>query len=537
MNKPVSRKRTNFKSKCQKKDVPKCKFDSDVKNEKFNDPSWYVKSPQMVKDVASLSFNNALGAPVRIDSELHGTTINHTTFDTIVPGIATILTVPAMGIARTGADPINIAAKNIYSWVRHQNSGHANYDAPDLMLYLGAMDSIYAAIATLMRVYGTARTFSQVNRYIGDALIRAQGFNPTEIRANLANFRAYINMVITKVSAFCTPNVMSLYRRHFWMFSGIYKDEDIEKSQLYIYRPAALWQYMLQDGKGSLTSRNFLSTWNSEQGVITHAVWTLQQVQDFIGQMISQITNSEDMNIMSGDILKAYGRENLWVLGLIPEDYAVLPVYSSEVLSQIHNTTFIGNKPTYGNNAGSTTTVQFGMSAFDVTQNVNPEEDGRLVFSPQVARSAHLTYQRLLDLYSNDPSPEDVIVSTRNMVMGHDMYVGPTGSQEYVTEIDTCGSDLALFMLLYAISSTASAGVSVVTIGTGDIQSLDQTYYRFKGAPLMYLLNSSNGSGSVTNFTGDINNYTVIGYDELHRMHESAILSMLGVPFYGLAQA
>lgn len=530
-------KRTKYNSKRMsnkndKRDIP----DSKVAEKKYNDPSWYVKEGQLAKDVASLSFNNALGGKFRIEQELDYGTGTGTPYVGTVPGIATINVAPAIGYSGDGSSPINIAAKNIYSYVRHMNSGHANYDAPDLMMYLAAMDSVYAFIATMMRMYGTARTFSQVNRYVGDALLTAQGVSPLAVRSNMADFRAYINMFITKASAFCTPNIMTLYRRHFWMFSGVYKDEDILKSQMYMYKPVSLWKYEELDGAGKLTAIPFLATFSENAGIAA-SIWNLSDIYTYGNNMLSALTNSEDINIMSGDILKAYGQGNLWQLGLINEDYAVLPVYSEEVLDQIHNTTFVGNRPTTGVNQTTTADPTATMSGLDVTQNVDPNQDGRIVFVPEFIGVSHPAWSRLIDLHYDEPTPEEVLVATRNTVMGAVM----SQTSTYTLEVLSCGSDIALFASIYSISANTGNVISQHfwnDDNSGSTIGNLTTFSKFKRFPVCYRMAGAAGNapGNVVDIVGDLDNYTILSFEDLNKMHESAILAQLGVPFYGLAQ-
>lgn len=531
-------KRNQGRKPWNKKDVRE-KPDSKVAKEKYNDPSWYVKDGQLAKDVASLSFNNALGAPSGLKLEMPGNSGQTLTLDLVLPGIMTINTVPAMGFSGDGSSPINIAAKNIYSFVRHQNSGHANYDSPDLMMYLGAMDSIYSFIATLMRAYGTARVFSQTNRYVGDRLLSAQGFNAIELRQNLANFRSYINMYITKAAAFCTPNIMTLYRRHFWMYSGIYKDEDIEKSQMYLYRPVSLWKFEELEGLGKLTARPFLANATASNGLLP-VTWTLNDIYTYGNEMLNAIVNSEDINIMSGDILKAYGQGNLWQLGLINEDYAVLPVYSAEVLDQIHNTNFTGPFVTTGMNILSTDDPVFNMQGLDVTQDPVIEAGGAIKFMPQFIQISNPAWNQIVDLHYNDPTAEEVLVATRNKVMGQVL----SQTTKFTLEVLTCGSDIATSATII-VNNASGGGFQSVSIGSSD--SGLTTYVniaaweKFKDAPLIYSISGSAEGGKypgqLNRIYGEFNNYTVISFDDLKRMHESAILAQLGVPFYGVAKS
>lgn len=494
-------------------------------NAKFNDPSWYIREGQMAKDVASLSFNNALGSNYTLMQEL-GTTAAVNSYTDVLPGILAINMVPAMGATYDARSPINVAAKNIVGFIRSYNSGAKNYDSPDLMLMLGAMDSIYALIAHFMRAYGTARVFSHTNRYIGDALLYAMGFNASEVRQNLANFRSYINMLITKASAICTPSIMTVYARHFWMFSGVYKDEDIDKSQMYLYRPVALWSYEEMDGAGYLKANPVGAVAN---GYLNGTLWTLTEWEDLADSMIGKLLNSQDVAVMSGDILKAYGEGNLWKLSLINEDYATIPVYSEEVLDQIHNTTFLGGYITKGATPTSTT-VDFDLSGLDVTQSTDLTP--WLFFQPQFFNASAASWTRLMDLVGNDPDPERVMVASRNMAM---VQAFATAGNKVVCSLSTCGSDIAINagLISYGINGT----LTNILLFNQDVSGISTNVlglWKFRRAPLIYKMASGTGGGNLTGIEGAVDNYTNVSFDDLRRMHESALLAMLGVPFYGL---
>lgn len=532
--KQTNRKRPNKYSKFQssnEKNTKKDRYDSKEvtkDNAKYNDPSWYIREGQMAKDVASLSFNNALGVNFNMNQELSGNVTPANAYVGTLPGIFVINTAPSFGATYDGRSPINVAAKNIIGFIRSYNSGAKNYDSPDLMLMLGSMDGIYALIAHFMRAYGTARVFSHTNRYIGDALLYAMGFNADEVRQNLANFRAYINMLITKASAICTPNIMTIYARHFWMYSGVYKDEDIDKAQMYLYRPNIIWSYEEGDGAGYLKA-NAVGANATSNGIVP-TLWSLTEWETFADSCMNKLLNSQDIAVMSGDILKAYGEGNLWKLSLINEDYAVIPVYSNEVLDQIHNTTFVGNAVT-GGITSSSSAVNFDLSGLDVTQKASGSGDPWLYFQPQFIKQTATSWTRMCDLNEGEPTPERVIVATRNMVMCSMLSVAST----YVSTLATSGSDLCLSgsVVQYGTNGLLTSELlfgSDVTTATGSYSALR----KFKRSPIMYRMSSAQGGGTLQAIEGEIDNYTLVSFDDLRRMHESALLAMLGVPFYGL---
>lgn len=133
-----------YESKGSKK-FPSNKMKSD---QKFNDPSWYYNSEQILRDVASFSFMKPLGYPLRYQNQVGPTAGSNTVmmngFSGFVPGVLSVQVGLTPGISTDSQSPLNLAATNIYSFVRHKNSGSRNYDSPDLMLYLLAMDSLFS---------------------------------------------------------------------------------------------------------------------------------------------------------------------------------------------------------------------------------------------------------------------------------------------------------------------------------------------------------------------------------------------------------
>lgn len=496
----------------------------EVKDQKYNDPSWYVANGQLLKDFASLSFNNALGAKSRIAFHPYDGAYGASDLVYTSPGIMSIYTSPAFGISEDGSSALNLAAKNFYTWIRHQNSGHANYDSPDLMMYFGAMDSIYSLLASMIRAYGTARAFSQVNRYIGDALLRAQGYSADDVRNNLADFRGYINMVITKVSAFCTPVTMAMFKRHFWMYSGIYRDEDVIKSQSYLYVPATLWKYVEDSGPGHLDAVLAFTTTST---TINPSYKTVGQVRGLMDSLLSAIVSSEDINIMSGDILKAYGRENLWTLSMVPEDYVVFPVYSQEVLDQIHNTTFAGNIPVATLSLTEVPTIS--LKRLGVIQ--DPEVgDGALYFVPQFLNAAHLGYDGVIDMHKDEPTPEDVIVASRNILTAKVNRIGETNNS--IAQLTGCGSDICLFASVLTMNSLGT-GVDYMNVfgnQNGYSTGVWSKLSTFNKYPRYITVDQATRLASIN---GELDNYTVVSHDDIQRMHDTAVLSLFGVPFLG----
>lgn len=359
-----------------------------------NDPAWYAQNPQILKDSASFSYNYPVGSRLNFGDDPAADKMNKTS----IPGIMAIYTSPTFGQSKHANSPINTAARNIYSFVRHANSGHANYDAPDLMLYLTAMDNLYSYVSFLKRAYGVMMPAYYTNRYMPEALIHAMRLDYDDLNENLNDFRSYINRLALRVGSMCIPASMSYMARHMWMYEHIWTDDMSDKAQIYLYSPHGFYHFSLDGDKAG--QLEYKAIYKDDDHLLT-----LAELIAYGETLLEPILSSEDMNIMSGDILKAFGAENLYKINMIDEAYLVVPEYSSEVLDQIQNTTFIGHflgTPTLHQDATK------GYLVFD------PVFDP--MYQPKPGEFPGLNVMvtdRLVTFPHGDISPEDSMVATR----------------------------------------------------------------------------------------------------------------------------
>lgn len=303
---------------------------------KSNDWRWYALNEQLLVDSASYPFTYPLGNPINYGPS--GLDANNWA----IPGICTIDITPTPGYSMDPNSPVNICARKQYSDIRKANSGSANYDSPDLMIYYLALDSMYMMLSYFKRVYGVMMTYNPVNRYAPKAIVESMGIDFDDIANNLADYRAMLNTYIIKTSSMSIPNNMSYMAKHRWMFEGIYKDQDINKAQLYLYKPHGYFVYDLDDDSAGMLR---FYKYGYTKGGAARGKLTVAKIDELLAEIIDPILygyGAQDFNIMSGDIIKAYGRENCLTMEQIPIEYAVLPAYDEEVLDQIQNLTLCG---------------------------------------------------------------------------------------------------------------------------------------------------------------------------------------------------
>lgn len=487
--------------------------EKEVKKDIHNDPSWYMSDTQLINDVASISFNTALGNPVTLRGASNNLTVN-------LPGIMAIYTTPTIGISKDANSPVNIAMRRLYTYVRHQNSGHANYDPADLMLYILAMDSIYTYWAYMVRAYGVAQVFSRTNKYVGDALLSAMGVNPSDIRQNLANFRAYINVFAGKAMQWCVPKVMTYFLRHNWMYSNIYRDEDDSKSQMYMYVPAGLYQYhpTLSAGAGGLQMMPLTVTMSSTNLVPMTVPNSFAGLVTYGNELLRALAGQEDIGIISGDILKAYGAENLWRIDTIPEDYAVVPVFSEEVLAQIHNTDFASRAIVTSDGTA------VDLSGLNVFQDV-AIGSGELIFDPIFNATTHLQYDTIVDFWKEGATADDIMVATRNKLAAVP-FTGESKALIRASKLSSCGSEIALFAAIWTLSGNILTNNQAYYTDTWTPSHNDVT--KFNEAPIRPTFTSS---GVYSAYFGELSNYGVFSRANIDQIHEVALMSMFGVPY------
>lgn len=368
-----------------------------------NDWHWSIKDEAELKRVATLNFAQASGLKYTVsDAEF------------ITSGICAMDLAQGPGLSTNPHSAINQAMNYIYSWVRHANSGSTNYDPPDLMMYLTAMDSIFSIVMHIQRALGTVDYYNTFNRYYPKALIAAMGFDFDELVDNRYQIISKFNNLIKCLDTFRVPKSIKIYERHMWAYTNIYKDGEDDKTQLYLFRPANY--YTLEEfvpKKAGFLSAHAITYNEYHSGTLTPHIMKIDKWFDILHSMIDPIATSGDFQTMNGDIIRIYGND-VWSLGLITENYQAPIAYDELVLEQMSNATAISRV--------------FGHA--DVTQDTNRNI---LLWDPWVYPTflTNSNYQKvwdakaepekmyqapyLLNFFYRTGTPEDVYEATRLM--------------------------------------------------------------------------------------------------------------------------
>lgn len=509
-----------------------------------NDPKWYMNLDQIARDYATLPFSNVLGLNSTIERPNMGIVFNNPV--ECVSGLMTIDFIPTIGSMDEGpVAPVNIAAQQIYTLVRSANSGRVNYDKTDLIMLIMAMDSAYILYEDLLRAYRVLSTFNSVNRYYPIAILNALGFDQS-LQWRLADFRGLLDMFAYKLASINIPDQLDVLKRHSWMSTNIYLDDENIKAQSYAFRPK--WIYVWNEGVGdnptSLKHQVLHPTSSPSATDWSSSLLDYDKISTLINTVMNPLLGSEDVGIMSGDMNKAFGEAGMIKIAPV-EDYAALvPVYSSEVCLQIRNI--------FSSCAPVTSTPS---ASGDITQVLSNPVTGPYITQNLGYSSAASDYglrkacRPILNFIDEDTSPENVMVATR--LMSLDGQAGSGG----ISSVVTYGTEVVTNMQIWTMNTIANPTLIAdnfdqdwsaqngntigAAISTG--MALTRKISMFHNAPANYMFtyDRDSTSGVVSNIlwcgsTHNMCNYVYLEDEMLKNIHRSAVMSLFTVKDYKL---
>lgn len=481
--KPRNKRSANIEKQNNCKDTSLIKTDSD------NDASWYFNVPEVANSAAAISFSNPIGYPI-MDLDSTGTT-------TRFPGVMTFNTVPVVGENGDSSAPINRAMRLLYDKVNYKNARNRSYDPADLMIVQYCIASAYMWHAHLKRLYGILNTSSYINAYIPEGLIEALGFDDT-IRWEKDELYFHLNTFALAINKYAVPLGMPFFERSCWLFSNVFMDTANAKAGLYAFKPSVLYEYNETGSQQGGTADPFAIT----------TPLTMTKIREISTSILDHLQGSQDLNFMSTDVMQAY-EGNVLQIGATPIDYAVVPVYSPEVLNQIHNI--------------KTVLPKVANQSLVIQQNADGLIEQEVIIAKGWVKTPG---QQMLDLVNDNPTPADVMVATRLMPVvsssGHLTFSGT----ELISSIDVytySGRNKTYYNYVKAadLQEVVNAVNAYVDIS------------KFNMAPSFRLewQDPSVASNRINGYLSDVYNYTTVSANDLRNMHMAALLSEFSVPF------
>lgn len=523
-NKPYTKK-TNRKPRGKQQDRS-CTGNQDTDAKKgnmssLNDVSWYNKFPELLESAGRIPFAKYPGMDIpfgKVFTKDTSTSIAEVTAPSYsYPGFLEIDWVPSVGYSDNNTSPISTAAKELYAKVRAKFSGALDEDAPDIIMYLMALDSIFAYIGYLKRIYRALNTYSPTNTMFPDGVLKCMEITPAEavaLRKNKTKFWGQINDLILQASKFTCPDVMDIFSRHYWMSSNVYGDAPSSKAQFYVFNQTHFYEF---DETGSTGGALALIA-----GPTDHSA---DAYYEYGRSLISKLAASDDAYTINGHLLRAFEGAANFVVAKLEEDELLDAVYVPEVLSQIHNIRSMNGSilgTTFAITQDPTTNAIIHTPKLNVHVSSNAS-----MFQNGTFAGPNTTF--LLDLMTYTPSAGDIAVATRLTTMAGD-YDAQNHQFTLIGGTEIVWSMSVIYYDSAQGAPRAYAFSSIITTNTdGDtaVQIL-QTLGRlsaFDWHPLVYVAIYSNGTISALYPCGDLYNPTAVGLDTMRDLHRVCVLS------------
>nr|QIR30714.1 putative capsid protein [Chicken picobirnavirus] len=500
-----------------------------------NDVSWYTLDPTILKDAASYPFSSPVGSKYQAYGNQSG-----------APGIMVLDFEPNFGYSDGASSAINLAAMKFYAFVRQANSGSKNYESSDLMMYFMAVTNLYSALAHFKRCYGLVGTYSNYNMYLGKPLVNALGMDYTVLRANQADLRRYYNTLVDQINmALHIPTGLKISERHVFCNSAVFVDSPGKKFQIYAMKQK---HYLAFDPTTYATGTALVGSYPAANGEQMGSVATVDPYDylNWLDSLVAAIVSDEDINIMSGDVLKAYGDGGCYKLSYLEADYVTPITMDVMMLSQIHN-----YQVNFDTQAGFVwkTDINKTSGSKEVSTTVPTiVQENNIIrcaafISTKYPSGTDVTYVEhnlILDIPVESPTPADVMESTRLMAYadsdialtdGEHSYVGVLAGSEIVTQIRVVVTRFSSNSYVFAWSGDVGSNwtefastVSFQTYLSGWIVAVSA----FDWHP--FFIVASADETAIYQIIGDMSNFSVMTKDNIKSLHNAAIYGEFDVP-------
>jgi hypothetical protein len=387
------------------------------------------------------------------------------------------------------------------------------------MMLMLAMDSAYMWHYLLTRLYGTLNLYSAENRFYPKCIVHAQGFDFDSCKNNMNNLEFVINRFSKVLNSLYIPK-FNVFLRHQWCCENYFLDDNSAKAQTYLFKPAGL--HFLQEATTESTTFGDLIyvPWSQLGSSSSPNYLTYADIVEVCDRFTDILQYSSDVALISGDVKKAYDVSNCMSVPSITSDFTKLPVVDDIVLSMIHNMSIMDYSYVRDEDLNITQKLD-PMGFFYVTWDPLAHYNERFpdTYASKFSKACNIS-NRILNYYVDNPSTELITESTRFTSISN------TGSQW------AHGTELVINQRVfnYSVPNNQVIFNSFKQIST-DNSSL-ALCSAFKSYPLQLRYNVNTTNNTITSYAifGELDNYTVVSYDQLLKLHEAAVLSEWDVP-------
>lgn len=509
------------------------------------DPDWYYTSEELTAPFAKIPFNRILGirnaaySSVTVPSQANpneNITIPATSY--VSPGIMCINFIPTMGYSDKASSPLNVAANKNFAFMRRENAGSTNYTDSDLMMYYISVVGLIPAIKHAIRALKVSAVYTPTSRYMPDLLVKAMGFNPTDLRNNFENYRGRVNRLIVKFNQFPVPANFKHIKRWEFLCDNVFMDRNSTKAQTYFYRPIGIPMFNdVSTAEEELSHVSYAYPWGLSTNFLAPGIKYGTKIGGLIDldaylihieNALARLYNSSDIAIMAGDTLKAFSTTGVYTIPTVKEFEEIVPVYSEMGIRQFHNTEFLP--------------IQENISAWieqlenlTVTQELSADVTNFILKSQLLVPGNGQVLQKmstmLLNIDKPNPDWKDVIEITRTKMSGS-FHAGTEVSGSWNIEVKFA-SEIYVNAWIYSDAVIDNPQILVTSfIDSTSAGSMSPLAFKivsaFDWAPIFFTYEQGY-SEPVQPTLGEIDNYTFLSGTDLDHLNEAIIQDLFNI--------
>ena len=501
----------------KRRDSNEDKGDPNFKDFK-QDPFWYAKDEQAIRNMASFPFLEVVGNP-----------IGQYTSDKI-PGVMAISWVPAFNNnTGTPVDYITKAANAYFQYVTQGFTGSVDFEAPDLLMTALAAESLAAILIEGKRAYAATKYYLQFNTTYAEMLVNALGFDYKDMVTGLADFRTQLNLYIEQFNKIiAVPKSFFVGDRWEFLSGAVFTDTSSpEYSTAIIYRCNTPFKY-----SGTTAKTGTCLEWRGG-AVFNPTHYTRSTYFNLLDELLTALT-SDDARAMFGAIRRVYSPDQLKVATPLNDDIE-LPILKHDIISAaIHNMSWCQNPSTGPNVIGYLSAT----NATDAKQHLNvplyQTASGKILSSVYgfdvTGGTGFQCVSQPISMYDHMVTPANILDITANVSCAS--VYGTSVTPENTTDVYyplACRSEAIVTVRLHTFKTDGSIQSVILPkyqpTFNFSFDTLSQ-WSKIDSAPILVVGTSTNISG----YLGEFDKYTILSRQEVSNLQNSTLFQLLSMP-------
>lgn len=537
-----SKKKFNKKKNYNAKDVETMKNEvksnengKTLKNHSlYGNPNWYFTDKELAEQASRFSFRSFIG---------NGELVGHAS----LPSICTLALNPSIGGNVKGATAytaaVNMAARKIYSRLATKSGRASNYAPQDVLTLILAMGEILSISSHMRRALGLAMTYNNRNRDFPSHIIKALGFDPDDLFSNLGIYRVKFNTIINQINKIPIPRNISWFEKAQAIYDNVFMDSPDQMAEIYAFIPATTWIIDESSYEGGTILKTMAACHNSWTANYTIPRVFLSWMND-LSAMIEAVMTSTTFNYIYGDILNLSANENVELLqvGIVPEDYGVVPTYDAEILLHIHNANVLLAK----GNGSTTITYDEDLGHITPNNDIYPDPNTNNLIQAPLFGIPHTSSlepsvavevigsQDIVDFPYGNPDLTERVEATRFSSRLNPYFVKRFAEGEVLSIIawtlpDHYATAIELWVNGEQTTTLSQVPYRTTTYSAGTATAIAAAvkHSPFRYHPFFYGLNIS--TGQITAVLGELNYFTRLDMNWCERINELCYQSLFEI--------